>query len=69
MAGLPITPISNPGEGALKGALDPPPGDWIFFMTTDQKGTMGYGSNDAEYIQLRKTMCKNKVLTGENCRF
>ncbi|SBT38317.1 endolytic transglycosylase MltG [Micromonospora auratinigra] len=69
VAGLPITPISNPGEGALKGALDPPPGDWIFFMTTDQKGTMGYGSNDAEYIQLRKTMCKNKVLTGENCRF
>ncbi|MFU8874152.1 endolytic transglycosylase MltG [Micromonospora sp. SL4-19] len=67
--GLPITPISNPGEDALKGALDPPQGDWIFFMTVDQKGTMGYGRNDAEYTQLRKTMCKNKVLTGELCRF
>ncbi|MCW3843027.1 endolytic transglycosylase MltG [Micromonospora yasonensis] len=69
VAGLPITPISNPGEGALKGALDPPQGDWIYFMTIDKQGTMGYGSNDAEYLQLRKTMCKNKVSTGENCRF
>ncbi|MFI7429082.1 endolytic transglycosylase MltG [Micromonospora sp. NPDC049836] len=67
VAGLPITPISNPGEGALKGALDPPTGDWIYFMTIDKKGTMGYGSNDAEYRRLIKTMCDNKVLTGSNC--
>ncbi|MEU5725380.1 endolytic transglycosylase MltG [Micromonospora sp. NPDC047738] len=67
--GLTITPIGNPGEEALKGALDPPPGDWIYFMTVDKEGTMGYGSNDAEYVQLKKTMCQNKVLTGENCRF
>ncbi|MCP3781839.1 endolytic transglycosylase MltG [Micromonospora sp. A3M-1-15] len=67
VAGLPITPISNPGQAALKGALEPPPGDWIFFMTVDQKGTMGYGSNDADFRQLQKKMCDNKVLTGENC--
>ncbi|MGY0004912.1 endolytic transglycosylase MltG [Micromonospora sp. I033] len=67
VAGLPITPISNPGEAALKGALEPPPGDWIFFMTVDQKGTMGYGSNDAEFRRLIRQMCDNKVLTGENC--
>ncbi|MEU9828706.1 endolytic transglycosylase MltG [Micromonospora chersina] len=67
VAGLPITPISNPGQAALKGALEPPPGDWIFFMTIDQKGTMGYGSNDADFRQLQKKMCDNKVLTGENC--
>ncbi|WP_433318413.1 endolytic transglycosylase MltG [Micromonospora chersina] len=67
VAGLPITPISNPGQAALKGALEPPPGDWIFFMTVDQKGTMGYGSNDADFRKLQKQMCDNKVLTGENC--
>ncbi|WP_262283852.1 endolytic transglycosylase MltG [Micromonospora sp. MA102] len=67
VAGLPITPISNPGEAALKGALEPPPGDWIFFMTVDQKGTMGYGSNDADFRKLQRQMCDNKVLTGENC--
>ncbi|MFD2767787.1 endolytic transglycosylase MltG [Micromonospora eburnea] len=67
--GLTITPISNPGEGALKGAMDPPEGPWIYFMTIDKKGTMGYGSNDAEYKQLQRTMCQNKVLTGTNCKF
>ncbi|MFC4145813.1 endolytic transglycosylase MltG [Micromonospora mangrovi] len=67
VAGLPITPISNPGEGALKGALEPPNGDWIFFMTVDKKGTMGYGSNDAEFRQLQKQMCDNGVLSGTNC--
>jgi UPF0755 protein len=65
--GLTITPISNPGEAALKGAMKPPPGDWVYFMTIDKKGTMGYGSTDAEYRNLIRTMCNNKVLTGSNC--
>lgn len=67
VAGLPVTPISNPGEDALKGAVNPPAGDWIYFMTIDQKGTMGYGSNDAEFRQLQKKMCDNGVLSGSNC--
>lgn len=65
--GLMITPISNPGEEALKGAMDPPPGNWIYFMTIDKKGTMGYGSNDADYRNLQKKMCDNGVLSGTNC--
>ncbi|MBY8875311.1 endolytic transglycosylase MltG [Micromonospora sp. PLK6-60] len=65
--GLPITPISNPGSDALKGAMDPPDTDDIYFMTIDKKGTMGYGRNADEYRQLIRTMCANKVLTGKNC--
>jgi UPF0755 protein len=33
--GLPKGPISNPGEDALKAVLDPTPGDWLFFVTTN----------------------------------
>jgi UPF0755 protein len=33
--GLPQGPISNPGEDALKAVLDPTPGDWLFFVTTN----------------------------------
>ncbi|GAB3803886.1 endolytic transglycosylase MltG [Micromonospora zhanjiangensis] len=65
--GLTPTPISNPGEDALKGAMDPPTGSWVYFMTVDKKGTMGYGSTDAEYQGLIRQMCKNGVLSGENC--
>ncbi|WP_345711025.1 endolytic transglycosylase MltG, partial [Kineococcus glutinatus] len=33
--GLPAGPISNPGEAALRAALDPEPGPWRFFVTVD----------------------------------
>ncbi|SCF31796.1 endolytic transglycosylase MltG [Micromonospora mirobrigensis] len=65
--GLPITPISNPGEAALKGAMDPPNTKDLFFMTVDKKGTMGYGRTAADFDRLQKQMCDNKVLTGSNC--
>ncbi|SBT39888.1 endolytic transglycosylase MltG [Micromonospora narathiwatensis] len=68
VAGLPITPISNPGEDALKGAMEPTDGPWIYFMTVDKKGTMGYGSSDADFNKLNKQMCDNGVLTKSNCK-
>jgi len=33
--GLPAGPISNPGEEALKAALHPTPGKWLYFVTTN----------------------------------
>ena len=46
--GLPPTPISNPGAAAIEAALNPAPGDWIFFVTTnletkETKFTADYG--------------------------
>ncbi|WP_418955750.1 endolytic transglycosylase MltG [Streptomyces tritici] len=31
--GLPPTPIANPGEQAMAAAVDPAPGDWLYFVT------------------------------------
>jgi UPF0755 protein len=33
--GLPPTPISNPGEAAIAGALNPAEGNWVYFITVD----------------------------------
>ncbi|WP_432533540.1 endolytic transglycosylase MltG [Kineococcus arenarius] len=33
--GLPAGPISNPGEAALRAAVNPEPGPWMFFVTVD----------------------------------
>ena len=33
--GLPPTPISNPGEDAIAAAINPTPGDWLYFITVD----------------------------------
>ena len=35
--GLPPTPISNPGDNAIKAAMAPESGDWLYFVTTNLK--------------------------------
>ncbi|MCA2211758.1 endolytic transglycosylase MltG [Jidongwangia harbinensis] len=48
-AGLTPTPINNPGEGALRGAMDPPKGDWVFFVAIDADGNSAFAVTDAEH--------------------
>ncbi|MEV8592263.1 endolytic transglycosylase MltG [Streptomyces sp. NPDC052012] len=43
--GLPPTPIGNPGEEALRAAINPAPGDWLYFVTVkpgDTRFTANY---------------------------
>ncbi|MFJ1705231.1 endolytic transglycosylase MltG [Kitasatospora sp. NPDC088346] len=37
--GLPPTPISNPGDEAIKAVLNPTPGDWVYFVALSAKET------------------------------
>jgi len=36
-AGLPVGPISNPGDDAIKAALNPTPGPWLYFVAVNLK--------------------------------
>ncbi|MFC4611227.1 endolytic transglycosylase MltG [Streptomyces maoxianensis] len=43
--GLPPTPIDNPGEQAMHAAINPTPGNWLYFVTVapgDTRFTAGY---------------------------
>jgi peptidoglycan lytic transglycosylase G len=62
--GMPIGPISNPGELALKGAIAPAAGPWTYFMTIDKAGTMGYATTWAGHCANYATAVKNGILTG-----
>ncbi|GAB7186066.1 endolytic transglycosylase MltG [Kitasatospora sp. Ki12] len=46
--GLPPTPISNPGRQAVMAALDPTPGDWLYFVTVKPGDTRFTDSFDVQ---------------------
>ncbi len=60
--GLPPTPIATVGERALKAMLDPPPGNWLYFITVDKQGTTKFSDTFEEHLRNRKTACDNKFL-------
>ncbi|MEV6024803.1 endolytic transglycosylase MltG [Streptomyces sp. NPDC052036] len=57
--GLPPTPISNPGEEAMRATLNPASGNWLYFVTVkpgDTRFTASYEEqqrNVAEFNRLR----------------
>ncbi|KDN77406.1 endolytic transglycosylase MltG [Streptomyces olindensis] len=63
--GLPPTPIDNPGEEAMRAAVNPPPGDWLYFVTVkpgDTRFTADYREhtrNVAEFNAHRKSRAEH----------
>ncbi|WP_283132960.1 endolytic transglycosylase MltG [Rhizohabitans arisaemae] len=52
VTGFPQGPIGNPGEDAIKAALNPTPGNWIYFVTVDPKtGTTKFTHDYAQHQQ------------------
>lgn len=47
--GLPPTPINSPGKQALEGAMDPPPGKWLFFVAIDKEGHSAFAETNDEH--------------------
>ncbi|MFE0036507.1 endolytic transglycosylase MltG [Streptomyces sp. NPDC059015] len=57
--GLPPTPIGNPGEAAMKAAVGPAEGDWLYFVTVQPGDTRftadfeEHNRNVAEFNRIR----------------
>ncbi len=65
--GMPISPISNPGENALRAAMDTPPGNWLYWVTVDKQGTTLFADSYEGHRANIRIACQNGVLTGAAC--
>ncbi|MEE1801102.1 MULTISPECIES: endolytic transglycosylase MltG [unclassified Streptomyces] len=55
--GLPPTPIGNPGEAAMRAAVSPAPGDWLYFVTVkpgDTRFTNRYAEHRKNVEEFNK---------------
>jgi UPF0755 protein len=59
--GLPPGPISQPGRASIEGALAPPAGDWLYFVTTDVNGTSSFTANYNQFLK-DVAVCQSKGL-------
>jgi len=47
--GLPPTPINSPGRASIEAALNPAPGDWLFYVLYETDGTHFFSRTQAEH--------------------
>jgi UPF0755 protein len=57
--GLPPTPISSPGENALKAAANPTPGEWIFFVKCQKDGTSCFAETNEQHNANKRQAQEN----------
>jgi UPF0755 protein len=56
-AGLPPTPISNPGAAALAAAVHPASGNWMYYVNDDAAGHLFF-TNDENAFAAAVAKCK-----------
>ena len=58
--GLPPTPIGNPGADALRAAINPSQGDWLYFITV-APGDTRFTASSAEFLVWKRLYEKNRL--------
>ncbi|MGP3948672.1 endolytic transglycosylase MltG [Streptomyces sp. 7N604] len=62
--GLPPGPIGNPGDEALRAALDPDKGGWFYFVATDGENKTEFAKTLEEHNRLVEKFNKNRRESG-----
>lgn len=52
--GLPPAPICNPGEAALRAALEPADGDWLYYVLQDTDGNHFFTSSYEDFLEAKE---------------
>jgi UPF0755 protein len=60
-AGLPPTPISNPGLNALQAAMNPAPGPWLYFVKIRKDGHSYFTANYDDFLAHKQQAQANGI--------
>ena len=60
--GLPVGPISSPGDTAIQGAMAPPKSDYLYFVAIDKEGHTAFANNLDQHNANIAIAKKNGVL-------
>lgn len=60
--GLPPTAINSPGEMALRAALHPAAGNWVYFLTVDKAGRTAFVATYPEFLKHKAAAKRSGVL-------
>jgi UPF0755 protein len=52
--GLPPTPIASPGEAAIKAALQPADGDWLYYVIASPRGDHAFTASYQQFLRLKE---------------
>jgi UPF0755 protein len=53
-AGLPPTPIANPGLAAVRAAMSPTPGSWLYFVKIDKAGHSYFTADYRDFLRAKQ---------------
>ena len=59
--GLPPTPIASPGAAAIRAALNPEPGDWLWYVLTEPTGAHTFANTESEFTAAVQ-ICRERDL-------
>ncbi|MFE4857743.1 endolytic transglycosylase MltG [Streptomyces sp. NPDC056670] len=65
--GLPPTPIANPGQDAVEAAVNPTPGDWLYFVTVapgDTRFTDSYAQQRLNVREFNENQSRRTASAG-----
>jgi UPF0755 protein len=60
--GLVPTPIGMPGQASLEAALNPEPGDWLYYVLANEDGTHFFTSDYDEFINAKNEAQRNGLI-------
>jgi UPF0755 protein len=66
--GLPPTAINNPGSQALEAAVNPPKGDWLYFVAIDKQGHSAFSATYEQFCRDNEKAVDNGVLKSSGCQ-